>query len=106
MPSFKDNTGREWSIEITDAKAADVKDAIGVDLGIAKDIERICDPRGQLSEFIDTLWVLCRGQHEECQDEDFGRSLAEPRALIQAFAAFFTAWMGFYFHKSIFAKVS
>ena len=78
MKSFKDNAGRQWSIEANCATLKRVKDLAGVDLLGVLDgtlIERLYrDP----VLLCDVIYVMCKPEADEwnVSDEDFGRAMA------------------------------
>lgn len=78
MKVFKDNAGREWTVEINVAALKRVKSLTGVDLLGVLDgtlIERLIrDP----VLLCDAVYAICKPQADErsVTDEDFGRSMA------------------------------
>ena len=78
MKVFKDNAGREWTVEINVAALKRVKSLTGVDLLGVLDgtlIERLIrDP----VLLCDAVYAICKPQADErsVTDEDFGRAMA------------------------------
>jgi len=78
MKVFKDNAGREWTVEINVAALKRVKSLTGVDLLGVLDgtlIERLIrDP----VLLCDVVYAICKSQADErsVTDEDFGRAMA------------------------------
>ncbi|MBZ0172448.1 MAG: hypothetical protein K8E66_08720 [Phycisphaerales bacterium] len=78
MKVFKDNAGREWTVEINVASLKRVKSLTGVDLLGVLDgtlIERLIrDP----VLLCDAVYAICKPQADErsVSDEDFGRAMA------------------------------
>lgn len=62
MQTFKDTTGREWSVTITVADVETLIDLVGVDVGKPADIRRIFD---DTTTFIRTLFTLLQDQIDE-----------------------------------------
>ncbi|HRQ73796.1 MAG TPA: hypothetical protein PLU35_12280 [Phycisphaerales bacterium] len=78
MKTFKDNAGREWTVEVNVAALKRVKSLTGVDLLGVLDgtlIERLIrDP----VLLCDAVYAVCKPQADErsVTDEDFGRAMA------------------------------
>lgn len=78
MRVFRDNAGREWSVEINVAALKRVKSLVGVDLLGVLDgtlVERLIrDP----VLLCDAVYAVCKPQADERSvgDEDFGRAMA------------------------------
>jgi len=77
MRKFIDTQGRAWAVKIDVAQVKRVRGELGRDLvalidgGIQALGKLLSDPVA----VVDTLWVLCQGQHDGVTDEDFGRSM-------------------------------
>lgn len=97
MRHFKDNTGRQWAVEINVAAVKRVRDVLGVDLLGALDGRLIQDLADDPVLLVDILYVLCRAQADAAcvTDEDFGRSMAGD-ALDAAAAAFLEELVDFF----------
>jgi len=78
MKVFKDNAGREWTVEVNVAALKRVKSLVGVDLLGVLDgtlIERLVrDP----VLLCDVVYAVCKPQADQrtVSDEDFGRAMA------------------------------
>jgi len=78
MKVFKDNVGREWTVEVNVAALKRVKSLAGVDLLGVLDgtlVERLIrDP----VLLCDAVYAICKPQADErsVSDEDFGRAMA------------------------------
>jgi hypothetical protein len=96
MKAFKDNAGREWTIEINVAALKRVKSLAGVDLLGVLDgtlIERLIrDP----VLLCDAVYAVCKPQADQrsVSDEDFGRAMAGD-AIEQATEALLEELVGF-----------
>lgn len=79
MPTFRDNAGREWLVEINVAAAKRVRglkpdfDLVSPDIG-ATLLALARDP----ILLVDAIYLLCKPQADErkVSDEDFGRSMS------------------------------
>ena len=96
MKVFKDNAGREWTVEINVAALKRVKSLSGVDLLGVLDgtlVERLIrDP----VLLCDVVYAVCKPQADErsVTDEDFGRAMAGD-AIEQATEALLEELVGF-----------
>jgi len=78
MKTFKDNSQREWTVEINVAALKRVKSLVGVDLLGVLDgtlVERLI---GDPVLLCDVVYAVCKPQADEREvsDEDFGRAMA------------------------------
>ncbi|MCR9218211.1 MAG: hypothetical protein NXI14_13545, partial [bacterium] len=80
MRTFKDNQGREWTVEITVAAIKRVRGLAGVDL-----MEVLEGSNGLIEKLVrdpvllcDVIYAACKPQADERQvtDETFGASMA------------------------------
>lgn len=76
MSSFKDNAGKDWAIRLDGPKIREVRDACDVELSPAKAdgdlFKRLAEDDRTL---VDILWVLCRDQAGEIDEEQFAERL-------------------------------
>lgn len=96
MPSFKDNSGREWLLTLDGPKIGMLKRELLVDFGKIDDaVYQKLDDDPEL--FVNVLWALCREQAQAAAitSEQFGVSLVgdavehAANALIAAVCDFF-----------------
>lgn len=97
MKTFKDNTGREWSVPVTVGTVKLVRDKLQLDI---LDIENGTVFKKLVSDPIllcDVIFVLCGEQAKErgVSDEEFGRAMAGD-AIEQATDAFLEALADFF----------
>ncbi len=96
MKTFRDNTGREWTVAVDISAARRVRDLLGLDLvgkGAPEVFERlVADP----IVLCDVLFAVCKPEADRLgvTDEDFGRAMAgdavehAARALLEELADF------------------
>lgn len=76
MASFKDKTGRSWTIELDAPLIRRVRELFGLNL-----VDLRADPFDRLANDpilqVDVLWILCQeeAKSRSMTDEDFGRAL-------------------------------
>ena len=95
MSTFKDNSGREWSVNLDGPTIREVR-KLGIDLA-AVDGSASEKLRDDPVLLVDSLWVICRAQAQAVRvtDSDFGKSLVgdaiefATEALIEAINDFF-----------------
>ncbi len=95
MRTFKDKTGREWTLDVNVSAVKRVRDLLKEDL---LDVENVV-PRLLLDPIllVDVIYCLCKPEADERQvtDEQFGRSMAgetiarAKEALLEDLADFF-----------------
>ena len=75
MSTFKDNSGREWSVNLDGPTIREVR-KLGIDLA-AVDGSASEKLRDDPVLLVDSLWVICRAQAQAVRvtDSDFGKSL-------------------------------
>lgn len=78
MRTFKDNAGREWTIDINVAALKRVRGLIGVDLMKVIEGELVDKLIRDPVLLCDVIYAVCKPQADERKvvDEDFGRSMA------------------------------
>ena len=102
MPTFKDNKGREWAVEITVSTIKRVRSLLSVDLlqvaeGKFTDA-LLSDP----VLLVDVLYVVCKPEADAAgvSDEEFGQAMAgdaidqATQAFLEALASFFPSRRG------------
>lgn len=104
MRSFKDTTGRLWTLEIHVAAVRRIKGLVAVDLMAL--VEDGCKPLAALTsdpcKLVDVLWCLVQPQAQAAgvSDEDFGRALGgdalydATEAFTEELFDFFPDWRG------------
>ena len=106
MHSFSDKNGKAWTIELTIGVIEEIKGRLEIDLldpdsSTERDIPLIAklSPIGveNIKLFCNMLYLLCEEQCKECgiDSAQFGRLLS-PKALKDAYDAFFKEWLDFF----------
>lgn len=101
MASFKDNTGREWPIEITIGTVKRVRQRLSVDIPglIANKMVPLGELLADPVKFVDVLYVICsdrmRTLPETVSDEEFGAAMGGD-AIGSAADAFLEALVDFF----------
>lgn len=78
MPTFKDNQGREWPVEINVAAVKRVRRLLDVDLLQIYEGKLLDQLATDPILLVDVLYVLCKPEADarSVSDEDFGRAMA------------------------------
>lgn len=94
MQKFKDNTGREWAIELNGWAMKRIHERLGI---ACRNPQAVFESVDDLPLFCDILYVLCEAQAKErgVSDEDFGKSLGGD-AIDEAVEAFISEAIPFF----------
>ncbi len=94
MQKFKDNTGREWSIELNGWQMKRIHERLGL---ACRNPQAVFESVDDVPLFCDILYVLCETQAQErgVSDVDFGKSLGGD-AIDEAVEAFISEAIPFF----------
>lgn len=75
MNTFKDATGREWTLSFTVGKIRAVKNACGIDMNGPTNVENVCALISAREDLASVLWQLVKSVAEGMSQDDFCEAL-------------------------------
>lgn len=97
MHVFKDNTGREWTVEVNMLTVKRVKNLLDVNIADLNNQEVLNRMQNDMFFVVDLLYVVCKPQADKLNisDEEFAAGLLGD-SLVSAIKAFLNSYIDFF----------